>query len=273
MHLKVLSGLLLTLIMLSLACPAVKAGGPNDRDSMLQAISGDGGDATGRRVNYYDDDPQTSGYLALPEGDGPFPAVILIHEWNGVVERIEHVADAFAEQGYIALAADLYSGRIGSSREENMALVRETRADEDTIIANLNAAVEFVRQQTPSTGRVATVGWCFGGGVALSYALGVERHEGTAIFYGSLIDDPEAMQHVHHEIYGTFAREDRSPALEEVDAFVAAMREAGVENDVHIYDDVQHGFWLYVDRDPEHNRPAAEHAWQRLKEYLDRTLN
>ena len=272
MHVKVLSGLFPALFVLSLANAAIETDETEGRDFMLEAISGDGGETTGRRVNYFDDDPQTSGYLALPEGDGPFPAVILIHEWNGVVERIEQVADAFAEQGYIALAADLYSGRIGSSREENMALVREARADEETIIANLDAAVEFVRRQTPSTGRVATVGWCFGGGLALSYALGGERHEGTAIFYGSLIDDPEAMQHIHHEIYGTFAREDRSPAVEEVDAFVAALREAGIENDVHIYDDVQHGFWLYVERDPVINRPAAEHAWERLKDYLERVL-
>ena len=270
---KVLSGMFMTFILSVIAAPAAWADSAGGEDAMLQAISGDGGEAAGRRVRYFDDDPEASGYLALPEGDGPFPAVILIHEWNGVVERIQQVADAFAKQGYIAFAADLYSGRTGTSREENMALVREVRADEDRIIANLDAAAEYVRENTPSTGRVATVGWCFGGGVALSYALGGERHEGTAIFYGSLIDDPEAMQHVHHEIYGTFAREDRSPALEEVNAFVAAMREAGIDNDVHIYDDVQHGFWLHVERDPGHNRPAAEHAWQRLKDYLERTLD
>ena len=221
---KVLSGVSVTLFFFAVLLSVQVASDSETGDAMLQAISGDGGEPSGRRVNYFDDDPGASGYLALPAGDGPFPAVILIHEWDGVVERIEQVADAFAEQGYIAFAADLYSGRTGSSREENMALVREVRADEERIIANLDAAVGYVRAHTPSTGRVATVGWCFGGGVALSYALGGERHEGTAVFYGSLIEDPEAMQHVHHEIYGTFAREDRSPAVEEVDAFVAAMR-------------------------------------------------
>lgn len=265
--LRLLTGLLLSLSMI----PAVAE--ETDDDAMMQAISGAGGEPLGQQVRYFKADPAATGYLAIPSGEGPFPAVILIHEWNGVVERIRQVADAFAEQGYIALAADLYSGRTGSSREENMALVREVRADEATIIANLDAAVKYVRTQTPSTGRVATVGWCFGGGLALSYALGGERHEGTAIFYGSLIDDPEAMQHVHHEIYGTFAREDRSPDVEEVDAFVAALREAGIDNDIHIYDEVQHGFWLYVDRDPELNRPAAEHAWQRLRDYLERALD
>lgn len=241
-------------------------------DSMMRAISGAGEPPSGETVSYFADDPQARGYLAVPDGDGPFPAVILIHEWNGVVERIQQTADAFAAHGYIALAADLYQGRTGSSREENMALVREARTDEARIIANLDAAVAFVREQTPSTGKVATVGWCFGGGLALSYALGGDQHEGTAIFYGSLLDDPEAMSHVHHEIYGTFAENDRGIPVSEVEAFVTALRAAGIDNDVHIYDDVDHGFWLYTERDPANNRPAAAHAWERLKAYLSRAL-
>jgi len=242
-------------------------------DVMMRAISGQAGEPAGRQVNYFADDPDTSGYLAVPEGDGPFPAVILIHEWNGVVDRVRQTADAFAAHGYIAQAAYLYSGRTGSNREENMALVQETRADEETIIANLDAAVVWLKENTPTTGKVATIGWCFGGGIALSYALGGERHDGTAIFYGSLLDDPEQMSHIHHGVYGTFAENDRGIPVSEVNAFVEAMREAGIDNDVHIYDDVDHGFWLYTERDPANNRPAAAHAWERLRAYLNRTLN
>jgi carboxymethylenebutenolidase len=241
-------------------------------DVMMRAISGEGGEPAGRDVAYDPDNDATRGYLAMPEGEGPFPAVILIHEWNGLVDRIRQTADAFAEHGYIALAADLYEGRTGSSREENIALVREARSDEQAIIDNLDAAVDWLEYNTPTTGRIATIGWCFGGGVALSYALGGEQHEGTAIFYGSLIDDPERMAGIHHEVYGTFAAEDNGIPPEEVDAFVGAMREAGIDNDVHIYDAVDHGFWLYTERDPANNRPAAAHAWERLRAYLDRTI-
>jgi carboxymethylenebutenolidase len=241
-------------------------------DVMMRAISGEGGEPAGRDVAYDPDNDATRGYLAMPEGEGPFPAVILIHEWNGLVDRIRQTADAFAEHGYIALAADLYEGRTGSSREENIALVREARSDEQAIIDNLDAAVDWLEYNTPTTGRIATIGWCFGGGVALSYALGGEQHEGTAIFYGSLIDDPERMAGIHHEVYGTFAAEDNGIPPEEVDAFVGAMREAGIDNDVHIYDAVDHGFWLYTERDPRDARPAAAHAWERLRAYLDRTI-
>ncbi|MYK97383.1 MAG: dienelactone hydrolase family protein, partial [Gemmatimonadetes bacterium] len=58
---------------------------------------------------------------------------------------------------------------------------------------------------------------------------------------------------------------------EQVEGFVAALRQAGVENDVHIYDDVNHGFWLYVERDPKNEEPALD-AWERLKAYLKRTI-
>jgi len=241
-------------------------------DAMMKAITGNAPPPSGRDVRYFRNDPATTGYLAVPEGEGPFPAVILIHEWNGLVDRIRQTADAFAEQGYIALAADLYSGRTGSNREENIELVREVRAAEATMVANLDAAVNWLEANTPATGNVATIGWCFGGGIALSYALGGDEHEGTAIFYGSLIDDPEQMKHIGHEVYGTFAANDRGIPVEDVNAFVEALREAGIENDVHIYDEVQHGFWLHVDRDPETNREPAEDAWERLKAYLGRVL-
>ncbi len=262
----------LALALCALTVPLAQAGESSAEDVMMRAISGQAPEPVGRDVSYFDGDEATRGYLAVPEGEGPFPAVILIHEWNGLVDRIRQTADAFAAHGYIALAADLYGGRTGSNREENIALMREARSDEEAIVDNLDAAVDWLETNTDTTGRIATVGWCFGGGVALSYALGGQQHDGTAIFYGSLIDDPEQMQHVHHEVYGTFAEEDSGIPVDEVEAFVTAMRAAGIDNDVHIYDAVDHGFWLYTERDPDDARPAAAHAWERLRAYLDRTI-
>lgn len=196
----------------------------------------------------------------------------MIHEWGGLSQRVRETADAFAAEGYVALAVDLYSGRTGSSREENLALMQETLADPDEIISNLAAAVVFLDSRPDTTGKIGAVGWCYGGGVALSFALGSDAHDATAIFYGHLLDDPEKMQNIHHEIYGTFAANDRGIPVEQVNAFVDALRSAGIENDVHIYDHVNHGFWLHVDRDPETNTEPALDAWQRLKAYFQRTL-
>lgn len=245
---------------------------PTGAEELPAAVLGSARAPQGTTVRYFDADTATRGYLAVPAGRGPFPAVILIHEWDGVTERIRQVADAMAAEGYVALAADLYSGRTGSSPEENRALTQEVMQRPDRVVANLDAAARWLRARPDVTGRIATIGWCFGGGVALSYAIGGENHEGTAIFYGRLIDDPARLRAITHPIYGTFAAEDRGIPPEQVRRFVAALREAGIENDVHIYDDVGHGFWLYVDEDPETRRAPALDAWRRLKAYLERTL-
>lgn len=242
------------------------------QDSVPAAILGEAPPPRGEPARYFPTDPATTGYLVAPDGQGPFPAVILIHEWDGLNDRVRQVADAFADEGYVALAADLYSGRAGSNPEENRALTQEVRSDLPTVIANLDAAATFVRGREDVTGKVATMGWCFGGGIALSYALGGEHHDGTAIFYGSLVTDPDSLAAIDHPIYGTFAGQDDGIPPSEVERFVDALRQAGIENEVHVYDAVDHGFWLWVDRDPERNLEPAADAWRRLLAYLERTI-
>lgn len=241
-------------------------------DSLPAALLGTAPPPRGEAVHYYSADTAATGYIVTPGGAGPHPAVILIHEWDGLNDRVRQVADALADEGYVALAADLYSGRVGTTREENMALVQEARANPGASIANLNAAVEFLRARDDLTGKIGTMGWCFGGGVALSYALGGEQHDATAIFYGSLVTDPDSLAALDHEIYGTFAAQDDGIPPPQVEEFVAALREAGVPNDVHVYDAVDHGFWLWVDEDPAVRGEPALDAWTRLKAYLQRAL-
>jgi len=241
-------------------------------DALPPAVLGKAPPLAGRPLAYFDADSDATGYLAEPAGPGPHGAVILIHEWNGLVDRVREVADAFAAEGYLALAVDLYSGRTGRNPEENMALVRETLADEAALIANLEAAAAHLEGRDDSSGRIAAIGWCYGGGVALSYALGSDSHDATAIFYGRLLDDPARLASLHHPVYGTFVENDSGIPVEQVDRFVEALRAAGIDNDVHIYDEVRHGFWLHVDRDPQTNRGPALDAWQRLKAFLGETL-
>ena len=250
--------------------PAANPGAPTQ--DLPPAIIGEGGALEGWDHRYVDGDTLTTGYLSVPDGEGPFPALVIIHEWNGLQDRVRQLADDFAAEGYVTLAADLFQGRTGSNPQENMALVREAQADQPAMIANLNAAVANLKSRSDVTGRVGAMGWCFGGGVALSFGLDGVNHEATAIFYGRLVDDPEVLAAMDHEVYGTFAALDNGPSPESVAAFETALRAAGIEHDLHIYDDVNHGFWLRVDGDPEARTAPATDAWQRLKAYLERTL-
>jgi carboxymethylenebutenolidase len=259
-------------VTLAVATAPLRAQETPTTTNIPDAILGTAPPPRGIDVRYVSGDDETQGYIAVPEGEGSFPAVILIHEWNGLTDRVRQVADAFADQGYVALAADLYRGRTGANREENMALVQEARGNMDAVIANLDAAQQFLRNRPDVTGKIGVMGWCFGGGIALSYGLGGEHHDATAIFYGSLVEDPDVLRSLQHPVYGTFAENDSGIPPEQVERFAAALDGIGIENDIHVYDHVGHGFWLRVDEDPDARLEPAQDAWDRLLRFLAFTL-
>jgi carboxymethylenebutenolidase len=269
---------LLLFLLAALGCTSADreaADQPGDSvmSSIPAAILGEAPPPQGEAVAYVAGDADTRGYLAVPEGEGPFPALILIHEWNGLVDRVRQVADAFADEGYVALAADMYRGRTGSNRDENVALMEEARGNPDAVIANLDAAQRLLRERSDVTGKIGVMGWCFGGGIALSYALGGEHHDATAIFYGSLVEDPAELAKLHHPVYGTFAEMDGGIPPEQVERFAATLDSLGIDNDIHIYDAVNHGFWLRVEQNRELREEPASDAWSRLKQFLQRVLS
>lgn len=242
------------------------------QSSIPDAILGKAPPPSGKTVTYLPGDSTTRGYLALPAGKGPFPALIMIHEWDGVNDRDRQVADMFASHGYVTLVADLYQGKTGSNQQENVALMNDARAHLDRVIVNLDQAQKFLRARPDVTGKVGVMGWCFGGGIALSYALGGAEHQATAVFYGMLVNDPAQLARIHHPIYGTFAGQDKGITPAMVARFRTVLDSIGIKNDIHVYDPVQHGFWLWVDRDPATNSAPAADAWQRLVRYLHETL-
>ncbi len=262
----------LILLILSIKGSSYNQGSKQENEELPFAVLGTAPEPRGSNLNYFPDDPNTSGYLTLPVGRGKKPGLIIVHEWDGLKTRVRQMADALADEGYVVLAADMYSGRTGSNRDEKVALVSETRADPDKLVRNLNAAAKFLRNRDDVIGdKVGTMGWCYGGGVVLTYAIGGENHAATAIFYGSLLDDPEELKRIGHDLLGIFAENDRGISPSDVRKFEKALRKAGIPNEIHIYDDVGHGFFLRVDRDPG-NRAAATDAWKRLKNFLSRTL-
>ena len=118
--------------------------------------------------------------------------------------------------------------------------------------------------------KVGVMGWCFGGGMALSYGLGGEHHDATAIFYGSLVEDPEVLSTLDHPVYGTFAELDGGIPPDQVARFQSTIDSLGIDNDIHVYDHVNHGFWLHVGQDRELREAPATDAWQASTSGQDR---
>src|SRR5580692_10051805 len=126
--------------------------------------------ADGKSVSYKSGDETIQGILYTPAGKGPFPAIIVIHEWWGLNGWVKEEASKLADQGYEALAIDLYRGKVATDPEQAHELMRAV--PEDRAAQDLHAAVTFLESQPGvKKSRIGAIGWCMGGGYALDVAL------------------------------------------------------------------------------------------------------
>jgi len=225
-------------------------------------------DTDDQRVVYY---KQTSGYLAQPEGEGPFPAVILIHEWWGLNENIQDLADDFADQGYVALAVDLYDGKSTTTPDEAGALAGVVRQDTDEAFANLAAARTYLADiPNVDPERLASVGWCFGGQWAYNMAANNMGIDASVMYYGRFsMDDDLSMMRA--DILGHFGEEDTSIAVDDVRQFEAKLNTLEGDHAVFIYPNAGHAF-ANEDNEEAYDAEAANLAWERTMDFLAREL-
>lgn len=105
-------------------------------------------------------------YIAMPEGEGPFPALIVIHEWWGLNDWIKSTTDDLARNGYVSLAIDLYRGSIAGSAEEAHELMRGL--PEDRVTKDLKSAFRLLtKKKLVDPERIGSIGWCMGGSYSL----------------------------------------------------------------------------------------------------------
>jgi carboxymethylenebutenolidase len=207
-------------------------------------------------------------YLSLPAGEGPFPAIVVIHEWWGLNDHIKHWADRLAADGYAAIAVDLYEGKIATTSDEAnaaMLAVDETRA-----LEVLHAGYEFLgtdpRVMAPRRG---SVGWCFGGGWSLRLAIAEPGLDAAVIYYGRLVDDAAQLAKIKASVCGIFGNLDQGIPPEAVSGFEKGLAAANVTHEIHRYD-ANHAF-----ANPSGGRyepEAAEAAWAAVREFLAHNL-
>lgn len=204
-----------------------------------------------------------TGYLAQPADiSEPLPGLIVIQEWWGLNDNIRAMTRRLANEGYTALAVDLYAGEVAETPEEARALVQAALQNPDQLTQNVVAAYDFLEreQQTPAIG---SIGWCFGGTWSLNTALALPTQlDATVIYYGGQITtDPAALEPLQMPIQGHFGQLDSSPSPETVQAFETALSELGKDAEIYLYEGANHAF--ANPSGTRYNAAAAELAWER----------
>ncbi|MEZ5536837.1 MAG: dienelactone hydrolase family protein [Thiolinea sp.] len=212
-------------------------------------------------------DKKVTAALALPEAEKA-PAVILIHEWWGLNDQIKAVAAELAEMGYIALAVDLYGGEAAADPEGAKALMQAVDAEAAT--NTLTGWVDFLKNHERSTGKVATMGWCFGGGWSLNASIATPV-DATVIYYGRVTPPADELKKLNGPVLGHFGKLDKSINEEMVSGFEKEMEAAGKSDTltVHWYD-ADHAFANPTGA--RYDEANAALAWERTTEFLKEQL-
>ena len=226
--------------------------------------------ASGKTVSYKSGDETVHGVLFTPKGKGPFPALVVIHEWWGLVPWVKEQAAKLSDQGYVTLAVDLYRGKATDSPEVAHELMRglpEDRANRDLL-----AAVQYLKSlKNVKPAKIGSIGWCMGGGYSLDLAIADPTLAADVINYGHLATDPARLQQIHAPILGLFGAQDKGIPPADVHKFEQDLQQMGKKIDVTIYPDAGHAF-----QNPDNKagyRPAdTADAWNRTLEFLAATL-
>ncbi|AUX36333.1 MULTISPECIES: dienelactone hydrolase family protein [Sorangium] len=207
----------------------------------------------------------TKAYLSLPkDAKPPIPGLVVIHEWWGLNEHIKHWTDRLAEDGYAALAVDMYGGKVATTPDDAMAAMKAV--DEAKGLEVVRAAHRFLssdaRIAAPRTG---SIGWCFGGAWSLKLALNEPELDAAVLYYGRLVTDPAQLKAIKAPVLGVFGNQDKGIPPEVVNEFDKALHDAGVEHQVLRYD-ADHAF-----ANPSGERydtKAAADAWEKVRQFL-----
>jgi len=208
-----------------------------------------------------------SGFLVTPGGAGPYPAVVVIQEWWGLNGWVKDQARALAGEGYVALAVDLYRGKVADKQEEAHQLM--SGLPPDRALRDLKAAVDFLASRKDvRKDRIGAIGWCMGGHYALSLATEEPRLAAAVAYYGAPPTDDAAIARIKAPVLGNYGAEDKGPTPDQVKAFEAAMKKAGKSVDVKIYEGAGHAFANPNNPWGGYREAAARDAWARSVAFL-----
>lgn len=233
--------------------------------SQQRPVPGGGGQAAvrGEFVNYFEN---RQGYYAEPARTGNYPGVVMVHEWWGLNDNMAGAAEELAAEGYRVLAVDLFGVVASTSADAQRAVAG---LDQAKAIENMKAAQIYLRDK--GADRVASLGWCFGGGQSLQLALSENQDlAATVIYYGQLTDDQNRLQNISWPVLGIFGGDDTAVTPESVEKFKTAVNAVGIENEIYVYPGVGHAF-----ANPSNANYAPREtadAWEKTLAFLEQHL-
>jgi carboxymethylenebutenolidase len=232
----------------------------------LTASSPAGGKYSTSTVTYVSGKDTVSGFLAVPEGKGPFPAVMVIHEWWGLSPWVKEGAGKLAQQGYVALAIDLYRGKVAESADEAHQLMRGV--PEDRAARDLKAAFAYLKgRKDVVPAKIGSVGWCMGGGYSLEAAVLIPELSASVICYGRLVTDSAAIAGINASVLGIFGGTDKGIPPESALEFESTAKGMKKNVSVTVYPEAGHAF-MNPNNAGGYREADAVDAWARILAFL-----
>jgi carboxymethylenebutenolidase len=246
-------------------------GDASDKNSKVPAhqkhpMDPDSPKPSGQSISLKAQDGQAIAYVARPKTKAK-GALLLLHEYWGLNDWVKSMADRLANEGYLALAVDLYKGKVATDPKEAEALM--AAKDDQWDIAVEVAGLGWLKSNGGGA-KIATLGWCMGGGESLKASLADPKDvDATVIYYGLPITDVEKLKTLRGPVLGIWAKRDGWITPDKVKAFDEALTKAGVPHEFHYYE-ADHAF-----ANPSggrYNGAAAKDAWQKTLAFLAKNL-
>ncbi len=212
-----------------------------------------------------------SGYMAKPDGAGPFPAVVVIQEWWGLDAHIESLVERFAGEGFVALAPDLYHGQVAQEPDDARKLVMQLNMP--LALTEIQGAMVYLTdlpEVEPKS--VGVIGFCMGGRLALATASqGSERLGAVAAFYGGGVQPTEEfVKGISVPVLAVYGADDAGIPAEQRNALQDEMQRQNKDFDMVVYPDAGHAF--LNEMRPAYNENAATDAWARAVQWFSQHI-
>lgn len=213
--------------------------------------------------------PDVRAFVARPDGPGPYPAVIMVHEWWGLNKEVVEKAEELAKQGYVVVAPDTLRG--SSTGWIPRAIYQVATVDTAQVNSDVDAVYTWLAAQPDVVAdKIAIMGFCYGGRTSLLYSIHNPQIAATGIFYGMADTTPQQLETLGGPVLGIWGGADASIPLAEVDTLAANLEAAGVPHTFRVFENQPHAFVKSVDEIRQGG--AQGEAWNDLLVFLDGAL-